>query len=300
MSHPQSAITPEANPFGLYCLFKIHSNHEKVLQHIKALPQLVSELNQQQAGANLVLSVAFTHQFWVKTNQPIPEELAPFVELGGGYFTAPATNVDVLLHCHSTRHDLHFYLLRKLMIEISDDVDVIDETYGYRYLDARDMTDFIDGTENPEGNGRYDVAIIPDGEFAGGSYVMVQRFIHDLPAWNRLSVSAQEKVIGRTKPDSIELDDVPPTSHVGRVDIKEDGKGLKMVRHSLPYGSVSGDHGLFFIAYCNRLHNFKVLLNSMYGETDGKTDTLLRFTTAITGAYFFAPSAQMLSELSIA
>ncbi|MGO1192097.1 Dyp-type peroxidase domain-containing protein, partial [Vibrio casei] len=88
MSHPQSAITPEANPFGLYCLFKIHSNHEKVLQHIKALPQLVSELNQQKEGANLVLSVAFTHQFWVKTNQPIPEELAPFVELGVGDFTA--------------------------------------------------------------------------------------------------------------------------------------------------------------------------------------------------------------------
>ncbi|OEF23990.1 Dyp-type peroxidase [Vibrio rumoiensis] len=300
MSHPQTAITPEANPFSLHCLFKIKSNHEQVLAQFKALPTLIEELNTHQAGANLVLSTAFSHQFWAKTNQSMPEELEPFVALGQGDITAPATDVDVLLHCHSTRHDLHFYVLRQLMNSIVNDVEIVDETYGYRYLDSRDMTDFVDGTENPKGNDRYDVAIIPEGEFAGGSYVMTQRFLHDIPAWNRLSVAAQEKVIGRTKPDSIELDDVPPTSHVGRVDIKEEGKGLKMVRHSLPYGSVSGEHGLFFIAYCNRLHNFKVLLNSMYGETDGKTDTLLRFTTAVTGAYFFAPSAQMLSDLSMA
>ena len=114
-----------------------------------------------------------------------------------------------------------------------------------------------------------------------------------------MSVSAQEKVIGRTKPDSIELDDVPAASHVGRVDIKEEGKGLKIVRHSLPYGSVSGDHGLLFIAYCNTLHNFKAMLESMYGVTDGKTDQLLRFTQAVTGAYFFAPSADMLQSLQM-
>ena len=176
---------------------------------------------------------------------------------------------------------------------------VVDETYGYRYLDSRDMTDFVDGTENPKDSQRHEVAIIPQGELAGGSYVMVQRFIHDLPSWNRLNVSAQEKVIGRTKPDSIELDNVPAASHVGRVDIKEEGKGLKIVRHSLPYGSVSGEHGLLFIAYCNTLHNFKAMLESMYGETDGKTDQLLRFTKAVTGAYFFAPSVEMLNGLKL-
>jgi putative iron-dependent peroxidase len=171
---------------------------------------------------------------------------------------------------------------------------VVDETYGYRFMDARDMTDFIDGTENPKGEERAQVAIIPEGPFAGGSYVMAQRFIHNLPAWNRLSMSAQEKVIGRTKPDSIELDDVPAASHVGRVDIKEQGKGLKIVRHSLPYGSVTGDHGLLFLSYCHTLHNIKVMLESMYGVTDGKSDQMLRFTKAVTGAYFFAPSLEML------
>jgi putative iron-dependent peroxidase len=299
MSYPQSAILPEPGPFAQYTLLKVKQNPQAVLEQLQSLPSLVSELNEQQPGAELTLSVAFTKSFWNQLDAEIPAELIDFPVLGEGDVVAPSSDVDVLLHCHSNRHDLHFYLLRKFFAEASENVDVVDETYGYRYLDSRDMTDFVDGTENPKDAQREEVAIIPEGEFVGGSYVMVQRFIHNLPSWNRLNVSAQEKVIGRTKPDSIELDDVPAASHVGRVDIKEEGKGLKIVRHSLPYGSVSGEHGLLFIAYCNTLHNFKAMLESMYGETDGKTDQLLRFTKAVTGAYFFAPSAEMLQSLKL-
>ncbi|WP_159653645.1 Dyp-type peroxidase [Vibrio atypicus] len=299
MSYPQSAILPEPGPFAQYTLLKVKQNPQAVLEQLQSLPSLVSELNEQQPGAELTLSVAFTKSFWNQLDAEMPAELIDFPVLGEGDVVAPSSDVDVLLHCHSNRHDLHFYLLRKFFAEASENVDVVDETYGYRYLDSRDMTDFVDGTENPKDAQREEVAIIPEGEFAGGSYVMVQRFIHNLPSWNRLNVSAQEKVIGRTKPDSIELDDVPAASHVGRVDIKEEGKGLKIVRHSLPYGSVSGEHGLLFIAYCNTLHNFKAMLESMYGETDGKTDQLLRFTKAVTGAYFFAPSAEMLQSLKL-
>ena len=299
MSYPQSAILPEAGPFAQYTLLKVNQNETKVLEQLQALPTLVEELNKQQPGAELTLSIAFTKAFWSKLDMAVPAELIDFPQLGEGDVVAPSSDVDVLIHCHSNRHDLHFYLLRKFFAQVSEDVAVIDETYGYRYLDSRDMTDFVDGTENPKDAQREEVAIIPQGEFAGGSYVMVQRFIHNLPSWNRLNVSAQEKVIGRTKPDSIELDDVPAASHVGRVDIKEEGKGLKIVRHSLPYGSVSGEHGLLFIAYCNTLHNFKAMLESMYGVTDGKTDQLLRFTKAVTGAYFFAPCSEMLSGLKL-
>jgi len=299
MSYPQSAILPEAGPFAQYTLLKVNQDAQAVLEQLKALPTLVEELNGQQPGADLTLSIAFTKAFWSKLDVAIPVELIDFPVLGQGDVVAPSSDVDVLIHCHSNRHDLHFYLLRKFFAQVSEKVSVVDETYGYRYLDSRDMTDFVDGTENPKDAQREEVAIIPQGEFAGGSYVMVQRFIHNLPSWNRLNVSAQEKVIGRTKPDSIELDDVPAASHVGRVDIKEEGKGLKIVRHSLPYGSVSGEHGLLFIAYCNTLHNFKAMLESMYGVTDGKTDQLLRFTTAVTGAYFFAPSAEMLQSVNV-
>ena len=299
MSHPQTAILPEAEPFAQYTQLKIRQNPKFVLSQLQALPQLIAELNQQQVNANLSLSIAFTHGFWSQLNQSVPAELIEFPPLGDGDIVAPYSDVDVLIHLHSTRPDLHFYVMRKLLAEIADDVDVIDETAGFRYLDARDMTMFLDGTENPKEGVRAEVAIIPQGEFVGGSYVMVQRFIHNLPAWNRLNVQAQEKVIGRTKPDSIELDDVPAASHVGRVDLKEEGKGLKIVRHSLPYGTASGEHGLLFIAYCNTLHNFKAMLESMYGVTDGKTDQMLRFTHAVTGAYFFAPSCEMLQSLTL-
>ncbi|ELK8511077.1 Dyp-type peroxidase [Vibrio vulnificus] len=299
MSLAQTAILPEAGPFALYTLLKINHNPAKVLAQLQSLPALVEELNQSQPDAELTLSIAFSKSFWQQLDMAMPAELIDFPVLGEGEIVAPSTDADVLLHCHSKRHDLHFYLLRKLLSEVAEDITVVDETYGYRYLDSRDMTMFVDGTENPKAEKRAEVALIPDGEFAGGSYVMVQRFEHNLPAWNRLNVSAQEKVIGRTKPDSIELDDVPAASHVGRVDIKEEGKGLKIVRHSLPYGSVTGSHGLLFIAYCHTLHNFKAMLESMYGVTDGKTDQLLRFTKAVTGAYFFAPSKEMLSVLAV-
>ncbi|EGR0637427.1 deferrochelatase [Vibrio vulnificus] len=299
MSLAQTAILPEAGPFALYTLLKINHNLAKVLAQLQSLPALVEELNQSQPDAELTLSIAFSKSFWQQLDMAMPAELIDFPVLGEGEIVAPSTDVDVLLHCHSQRHDLHFYLLRKLLSEVAEDVTVVDETYGYRYLDSRDMTMFVDGTENPKAEKRAEVALIPDGEFAGGSYVMVQRFEHNLPAWNRLNVSAQEKVIGRTKPDSIELDDVPAASHVGRVDIKEEGKGLKIVRHSLPYGGVTGAHGLLFIAYCHTLHNFKAMLESMYGVTDGKTDQLLRFTKAVTGAYFFAPSKEMLASIKL-
>ncbi|MGX9417220.1 Dyp-type peroxidase [Vibrio sp. WJH972] len=295
----QSAILPEAEPFALYTLFKIKSEPNLVLEHLKKLPKIVDELNQAQPGAKLTLSIAFTSQFWAQCDVAMPTELVEFQPLGEGDIYAPATDVDFIIHAHSARHDLLFYFLRKFVCEVESHIEFVDESYGFRYLDARDTNGFIDGTENPENEERKDVAIIPDGEFSGGSYVMLQRFVHNLPAWERLNISAQEKVIGRTKPDSIELDNVPANSHVGRVDIKKEGVALKIVRHSLPYGSVSGDHGLVFIAYCNTLSNFQDMLHSMYGMTDGKTDSMLRFTKAVTGVFAFAPSQEMLQALTL-
>ncbi len=299
MTTAQSAILPEPKSFALYVVLNVKQQADKVLSKLKELPQLIHEINNCQPNSDINGSVAFGAQFWQRFNIEKPADLVDFSELGKGDFIAPATNGDVLIHLHSSRLDLNFYLFNQLMNAISDDVDVLDEVNGFRYLDSRDMTGFVDGTENPKDEQRAEVALIPEGEYAGGSYVMLQRFVHSLPSWNRLSVEKQEKIIGRTKPDSIELDDVPANSHVGRIDIKEEGKGLKIVRHSLPFGTVSGEHGLLFIAYCNEMHNFQAMLNSMYGEADGEYDQLLNFTTAKTGAYFFAPSLDMLNKLEI-
>ncbi|MGR5144251.1 Dyp-type peroxidase [Photobacterium sp. DNB23_23_1] len=298
MATAQPLILPEAGPFALYVVMKATGDNKALIERCQQVHTLVDEINSQQPDAELRASIAFGKTFWASLEKGLPADFDDFEALGEGQVTAPATGGDVLLHLNSSRHDLNFYLLRQFISPIAEHVEIMDETYGFKYLDSRDMTDFVDGTENPKTlEARQDVALIQEGDFAGGSFVMLQRFVHNLPAWNRLNIQAQEKVVGRTKPDSIELEDVPAASHVGRVDIKEEGKGLKIVRHSLPYGSVSGDHGLLFIAYCHTQHNFKVMLESMYGHTDGKTDQLLRFTTAVTGAYFFAPSVEVLNSL---
>lgn len=298
MSNPQAAIVPGAGPFALYVQLNVTGNEAPVLEKLVSLSSLCDELNQQH-NAQLVSAVAFSAPFMTRVNQPFPADHKSFETLGEGELGAVATQADVLIHLHSTRHDLHFYVLSKLLEGVAQEVSVVDETYGYRYLDARDMTGFVDGTENPKTDeSRSEVALIKDGEFAGGSLVLAQRFEHKMPAWNKLSVAQQEAKIGRTKPDSIELDDVPADSHVGRVDIKEEGKGLKIVRHSLPYGSVSGSHGLLFLSYCNNMHNIEAMLHSMYGVTDGTVDQILNFTKAVTSAYYFAPSQQQLAAMA--
>ena len=143
------------------------------------------------------------------------------------------------------------------------------------------------------------MAVINDGIDAGGSYVFVQRWEHNLKQLNRMSTHEQEMIIGRTKEanEEIDGDERPDTSHLTRVDLKENGKGLKIVRQSLPYGTASGPHGLYFIAYCARLHNIEQQLMSMFGETDGKRDGMLRFTKPVTGGYYFAPSLDKLLNL---
>ena len=181
-----------------------------------------------------------------------------------------------------------------------DAIEVKEEIHGFRWVEERDLSGFVDGTENPAGEEtRREVAVIKDGVDAGGSYVFVQRWEHNLRQLNRMSVHDQEMMIGRTKDANEEIDGDarPVTSHLTRVDLKEDGKGLKIVRQSLPYGTASGTHGLYFCAYCARLYNIEQQLLSMFGDTDGKRDAMLRFTKPVTGGYYFAPSLERIQAL---
>ncbi len=168
----------------------------------------------------------------------------------------------------------------------------------FRYLDTRDLTGFIDGTENPKGKARAEVALIgsEDAPFAGGSYVFTQRYIHDLTKWAALPLDEQEKVVGRRKRDSKELSDraKPATAHIARTVIEENGEELKIVRHSFPYGTVS-EAGLFFIAYTRTLDIPEKMLARMMGTADdGLSDHLMDFSRAVSGANFFAPSLTVL------
>ncbi len=202
------------------------------------------------------------------------------------------------MHIRSDRRDLNFDLARRFRRMLGTAVSVVEEVQGFRYLDSRDLTGFVDGTENPAGEDRAAVAIVGDGDppFAGGSYVAIQRYVHDLAAWERLAVAEQEKIIARTKADDIEFksEDKPATAHIKRVSIKEDGKSLEILRHSMPYGD-TGACGLYFIAYCNTPDHFdKMLARMLVAGADGHYDHLMQYSAAVTGASFFAPSRDML------
>lgn len=265
---------------------------------VRAFCEKLAALQQQYPEANLGAVVAFGDRVWKQlADKQSAVELKPFSTLGKGDLTAPATQHDLLIHIQSLRPDVNFSVAQAALATFGSSIQTAQEIHGFRWVEERDLTGFIDGTENPQDEQRPLVGIIQDGADKDGSYVFTQRYEHNLAKWQKLTDKKQEDVIGRTKADSVELDEVPDTSHVGRVDIKENGEGLKILRQSLPYGTASGTNGLFFIAYCHSLHNIEQQLLSMFGEIDGKTDRLLGFTQAVTGSYYFAPSLEKLMSL---
>ncbi len=302
MSTPQSAILPEASQHALYIVINVDNKIDNVVKQCALLPELINKIKQQHNTNRLFASLAFGVDYWnVIHPDSKPQHLKPFSQLGEGDLVAPATGGDLLLHIHSDRKDMIYVLASEFLKAIKTDVTVLEEVEGFHYLDDRDLTGFIDGTENPEGNERAEVALIDnDPGFIGGSYVLAQRYVHNLPKWEKVDDKEQEGIIGRTKPDSVELDDdvMPETSHVSRVVIEEDGEELEIVRHSLPYGKASGDAGLFFLAYSKDNTILEKMLANMFGTSDdGLHDHLMDYTSAKSGAYFFAPSVEMLEGL---
>ena len=201
----------------------------------------------------------------------------------------------------SGRHDLNLDLAMGLVRRLQPLARVTEEIHGFRYRDSRDLTGFIDGTENPKGKGRAVAALIgeEDRRFAGGSYVAVQRYVHDLERWRRLGDREQEQIIGRTKRGSVELpkSKKPETAHISRVVIEQDGAELQILRQSYPWGTVR-EAGLYFAAYTKSLDVFDLMLARMMGATaDGLHDRLMEFSRAVTGATFFVPSLETLLSL---
>ncbi|MBI3089589.1 MAG: Dyp-type peroxidase [Candidatus Tectomicrobia bacterium] len=305
MPTPQDGIPPEPGAFAYFLILKAvnrAAEARELARRLRAVPatlRAVAALD-EQAGLRCVASLGA--EFWaaIAPNRR-PRELRSFQPIRGAGLEAPASGGDILLHITSQRHDLNFELARRLRAELGAAATVLDEVSGFRYLDSRDLTGFIDGTENPKGAERAAVALIgeEDADFAGGSYVLTQRYVHNLTAWSALAAEAQEKIIGRTKPDSVELAAgvKPQTAHISRVVIEEEGEELEIVRHSFPYGTTS-EAGLFFIAYAKTLSTFDKMLARMFGASgDGRHDHLMDFTRALSGAYFFAPSEAGLSSL---
>ncbi|MFT4195759.1 Dyp-type peroxidase [Ottowia sp.] len=236
---------------------------------------------------------------------PRPAALHEFRELRGSRHRAPATPGDLLLHIRAQTADMCFELAMQAMRALHGAVRPVDEVHGFRYFDARAMIGFVDGTENPEGREALEATLIGDEDpgFAGGSYVIVQKYLHDMAAWHALSTEEQERVIGRTKADDIELpDDVKPAnSHVAlNVVEDEDGNELAIVRANLPFAMPSrGEYGTYFIGYARDPAVTELMLTNMFiGRPPGNYDRLLDFSTAVTGTLFFVPSQPMLEALA--
>jgi putative iron-dependent peroxidase len=235
---------------------------------------------------------------------PPPAELHPFREIRAGARHAVSTPGDLLFHIRAKRMDLCFELATQFMARIGTAVSAVDEVHGFRYFDDRDLIGFVDGTENPRGAAAVDAVLVgdEDPDFAGGSYVIVQKYLHDLGAWNGLSIEAQERIIGRTKLSDIELDDsVKPTSaHNALTTIVENGKEVKILRDNMPFGrAANGEFGTYFIGYSRSPRTTEQMLENMFiGRPPGNYDRLLDFSRAVTGSLFFVPSATFLDAVT--
>ncbi|CAM2150381.1 MULTISPECIES: Dyp-type peroxidase [Paraburkholderia] len=268
---------------------------------------LVRAVGKRVPAGNLSCVVGFSSDAWdTLFGEPRPAELHPFREFGKGERVAVATPGDILLHIRADETDLCFELATQLMKKLDGAVTTEDEVHGFRNFDMRAMIGFVDGTENPTGNEAVHFTVIGENEdpdFCGGSYVLVQKYLHDMKGWNALPVEAQEHIIGRTKLQDIELDeDVKPSwSHSSLTTLDDaDGNEIKILRDNMPFGRPgSGEFGTYFIGYARSPAPIEQMLENMFvGLPPGNYDRLLDFSRAVTGGLFFVPSQPLLEALA--
>ena len=235
---------------------------------------------------------------------PRPARLHPFRDFAGERHRTVSTPGDLVLHIRAPRMDACFELAAKVTERLAGAAQVVDETHGFRYFDLRDLLGFVDGTENPSGRAAEEAVVVgsEDEPFAGGAYLLVQKYLHDMSAWNALPVEEQERVIGRTKADNIELDDAvkPSNSHVALNTVNDaDGNQQQILRENMPFGTLGrGEFGTYFIGYSRTPEVTEQMLENMFvGSPPGNYDRILDFSEVVTGGLFFTPAADFLDDL---
>ncbi|MFD9461913.1 Dyp-type peroxidase [Streptomyces sp. NPDC060027] len=308
MAEPQAVISRPARA-TVFLVVTVRPGHEDT---VRGLLEDVSGLRRSVAfrapGDELGCIVGIGSAVWDRLfGGPRPQGLHPFVELTGRRHRAPSTPGDLLFHLRAQRMDLCFELARLIVERLDGAVTVVDEVHGFKYFDERDLLGFVDGSENPEGRPAAEAVLVgaEDPAFEGGSYVIIQKYLHDLRTWNALPSDEQEKVIGRTKLANVELpDDVKPAdSHVALNTITdEDGSERKIVRENMPFGTLGeGEFGTFFIGYARTPEVTEQMLRNMFlGDGRAPHDRILDFSTAITGCLFHVPTVDFLDDLPAA
>ncbi|MGB6743523.1 MAG: Dyp-type peroxidase [Terracidiphilus sp.] len=303
----QNVVAPltRAAIFLVVCIRQDPGAYALLRSFCADLSGLIRAVEFRDIEAGLTCVAGFGSDSWDKLfGSPRPAELHPFREIRSGGRHAISTPGDILFHIRAKRMDLCFELATQIMDSIGDAVSIVDEVHGFRFFDDRDVIGFVDGTENPRGEVAREAAIISgeDPAFAGGSYVIVQKYLHNMKAWNGLSIEAQEHIIGRRKLSDIELSDAekPASAHNALTVIEENGKELKILRDNMPFGRPGhGEFGTYFIGYSRTPRITETMLQNMFvGRPPGNYDRLLDFSQAVTGSLFFVPSATFLDNIS--
>jgi porphyrinogen peroxidase len=307
----RQAAQPIAAPLTRAAIFVVltvnagFENRRTIRSFCADLAALVRAVEFRDLEASLTCVLGFGSDAWDRLfGCPRPLKLHPFKELRAGERHAVSTPGDLLFHIRAKRMDLCFELATQIMARLGAAVSPVDEVQGFRYFDDRDLLGFVDGTENPRGEEAVDAVLIgeEDSPFAGGSYVIVQKYLHDLDGWNALSAEAQERIIGRTKLSDIELDDsIKPTSaHSALNTIVQDGKEVKILRDNMPFGRPShGEFGTYFVGYSRSPGTIEQMLENMFiGRPPGNYDRILDFSRAVTGSLFFVPTKTFLEGVT--
>jgi putative iron-dependent peroxidase len=303
---PQPVLAPLTSSaiFLVACIKPGRESYATVRSFCADLPGIFRAVDFRRIEGRLSCVAAFGSDAWDKLfRQPRPAELHPFREIRAGERHAVSTPADVLFHIRAKRMDLCFELVTQIMERIGGAVCAVDETHGFRYFDDRDLLGFVDGTENPRGGAALDAALVAgeDAQFAGGSYVIIQKYLHDMSRWNALSTEEQERIVGRKKLSDIELSDAvkPSSAHSALTTIVENGKEVKILRDNMPFGKPGhGEFGTYFIGYSRSPRITEQMLQNMFiGRPPGNYDRLLDFSRPVTGCLFFAPSATFLENL---
>ena len=305
-AEPQAILTPIAEAAILLTLIVDEGGEDAVRDALSDVSGLKRSVGFRLPEGNLTCVVGIGADAWDRLfGVSRPEGLHPFRAVSGEKHHAPATPGDLFFHIRAHRFDLCFELAQRLTERLAERTTVVDEVHGFRSFDERDLLGFVDGTENPEGAAAN--AAVPrsdaDGDraYAGGSYVVVQKYVHDLTAWDALPVEQQERAIGRTKLSDIEMpDDVkPPNSHVAlNTIVDDDGNERQIMRYNMPFGAVgTREFGTYFIGYAASPDVIEQMLTNMFiGNPPGTYDRILDFSTALTGNLFFVPTLAFLDD----
>ena len=301
---PQSILTPLTEAAIFLTAVVNPGSEDQVRDVLSDVSGLKRSVGFRLPEGALTCVVGIGSEVWDRLfGPPRPAQLRPFRPLAGARHRAPATPGDLFFHLRAHRFDLCFELAQRVSDRLRAHAAVVDEVHGFRSFDERDLLGFVDGTENPEGEASSDAVLIgeEDPQFANGSYVIVQKYVHDLPAWDALTVEQQEQAIGRTKLADLEFPDElkPPDSHLTlNTIVDDDGVQRQIMRFNMPFGRAgAAEFGTYFVGYARTPDVTEQMLTNMFiGKPPGTTDRILDFSTAVTGSLFFVPTGDFLDD----